>query len=785
MAEAGAPDRSRRGFTLDRPERLADTPGTGTLRIGTASVDLTPALGLDTAGFGFIASQHAQGVYGRLRGTLLLLEGADGNRVLLVATDLLAGTRFLSEALASRLGPELGLGIDRIWLCASHTHAGPGHLFGERFYDCLAAKTNDFDLDLARWMVERLVQAARRAADALAPGRIGWGAAPMWGLVWQRSLLAHLANHGEPSWMGAARRLKHARDAGHALNGTEPPERLDAAFQAVDARVQVLWAEDLEGQPMGVFGVLHATPAVLPAHMAVLSPDAVGVACRRVLHALHGDYGCEPVVGLAAGSMGDTNLVDPVLPIDDFRGLRGPDPDRQRREDLIDLTERVGRYVAAAVLRACARARERATADLPVEVRFEEALVPGKQGDGYRLPAEHQVGNAQFGGSELNRPSEPMIGTWWTLLSASLLTRLLRHWIVGEPSGRRSRWWYPIPVRLPVWGDDLHAPKSYVLYDILRGFGRRFYGRNPLAGDAFDPHLPVRHLRLGDLELVGLPVEPSAMTTARIRAALRPDAPHEVVLLGLCGGYAGYAVTPEEYRVQDYEGAATLWGRDFATYVQVVAERVAASQARPPGTLTESRVAGFDTDPRSAGSPIALEVPARALEPLTEVPVIRLGAYPADRRRLMALDELEAPAPGGGHDGLEALAARVHEDGDRLVLWGDWLSEHPRPEERAVPLGDGWIVRLEEEVGPADWRIVRWGSCAVDDREVSFYLRRTVSEDRTRVRWVASVRLPRDLVPDGRRVRWWIREHPGIRPIRGSEQRPWVWSAAGEGALEP
>jgi hypothetical protein len=32
--------------------------------------------------------------------------------------------------------------------------------------------------------------------------------------------------------------------------------------------------------------------------------------------------------------------------------------------------------------------------------------------------------------------------------------------------------------------------------------------------------------------------------------------------LSYCGDYAGYLTTPEEYDLQRYEGASTLWGRD-------------------------------------------------------------------------------------------------------------------------------------------------------------------------------------------------------------------------------
>ncbi|MFT7518688.1 MAG: neutral ceramidase, partial [Kiritimatiellia bacterium] len=272
----------RRGHTIARPQ------GTGSLRAAGARVDLTPALGVDTAGFGFIGSQHSRGLYGRLWATVLLIEGADGGRMLLVATDLLAGSRFISEHLGRELGPDLGLGVDRIWMGASHTHSGPGHYFGDRFYDCLAARTNDFDADTARFFVRQIAHAARRAADKLVPARIGTGSQTMWGSVWNRSFLPFAANFLPAGSASDDQLLAMARDKSTAINGETPPEGLTPGHLAVDARVQVLWVEGAKDRrPLGCFAIWHGTPTVLPAHMALLSSDVAGVATRHVHRCLH------------------------------------------------------------------------------------------------------------------------------------------------------------------------------------------------------------------------------------------------------------------------------------------------------------------------------------------------------------------------------------------------------------------------------------------------------------------------------------------------------------------
>lgn len=772
-----------RGFALPRPAEVLRPEATGQLRAGAASVDITPVLGLDLAGFGFRASRHSEGSYGRLRGTCLLLEGPDGNRVLLVATDLLAGSRYLTEGLARELAPDLGLTVDRIWLCASHTHAAPGHIFGERFYDCLASRANDFDVATADTIVRRLAAGARRAAAGLVPARVGVGDAPLWGLVWQRSLLQLAANLGAPERLSDAALDAAVRELMPEVSGHAPPDGISTAHAACDARCQAVWAESLDGRPLGVFAVVHGTPAVLPAFMALISPDAAGVASRRVHHALHGHFGSSVPVGIVAGIMGDTNLVDPTTEIGAFRARRQP-TSFQLREDLIGLMERVARGLADGVLRACARAREDAKPDRPVVVRFRTWEIPEAAGPGYRMPAEHQVGNGQFGGSELNRaPLDLPALSVWSLFSGRIASQVFLRWLTGEPSERRRQWWWPVPVRLPIRSRDGHSPKNHLVYDLLRRFARPWFGRNVRSGDGFDPYLPIRHLELGEHVLVGLPLEPSTVLSHRIRQAARSEAPHRVVLVGLCGSYVGYATTVEEYRVQDYEGAATVWGRDLGTMVVHAVGEMALEPGLEPGSVVDGE-AFFDTDVRRFGPPVALQTPPRPSEPFAGEATLTIGPLRDDvvHLGLPALPEPHDDGQGEGDVALVALARRVRDDVERRVLWGRWFSEMPAPSERFLDLGEGWCLRLEARAA-GGWVPVRWGPCVVDDTEVSAHLRRGLSADGTRVRWTWSLRLPPDLVPDGTEVRVVVADRPGLRPIEGTVTQSWVWRSDGRAPL--
>ncbi len=96
-----------------------------------------------------------------------------------------------------------------------------------------------------------------------------------------------------------------------------------------------------------------------------------------------------------------------------------------------------------------------------------------------------------------------------------------------------------------------HHPKVPML--ALSALGRRWVPR----------HLPLQWLSLPPFGLAAAPFEISSMAGRRARAWLeRESGLDRVAIAGLANGYAGYLTTPEEYDLQHYEGASTLFGRD-------------------------------------------------------------------------------------------------------------------------------------------------------------------------------------------------------------------------------
>jgi neutral ceramidase len=100
--------------------------------------------------------------------------------------------------------------------------------------------------------------------------------------------------------------------------------------------------------------------------------------------------------------------------------------------------------------------------------------------------------------------------------------------------------------------------------------------------------LPLGIARIGQLALVIGPAEFTTMSGRRFRDSVRQALPgvKYVVIAGYANDYAGYVATREEYEVQHYEGAATLYGPWTQAAYQQEFARLAADLAadRPSAT---------------------------------------------------------------------------------------------------------------------------------------------------------------------------------------------------------
>ncbi len=141
-------------------------------KAGVARAVITPREYMWMAGFAS-RDKPAEGILHDLWAKALALEDMQGNRVLLITTDLIGFERALSLSICKRLEREYDLERKNIILSSSHTHSGPvvnTNLFG--IYPPFDAHQEKQVMANRKFIEEQLVTVAGRAINSLAPARL-------------------------------------------------------------------------------------------------------------------------------------------------------------------------------------------------------------------------------------------------------------------------------------------------------------------------------------------------------------------------------------------------------------------------------------------------------------------------------------------------------------------------------------------------------------------------------------------------------------------------------------
>lgn len=308
------------------------------LRAGAASFDITPPNGGTT--LGYVRPDIAvEGVHTRLTGRALVLD--DGNtEVVLLATDL--AFPLDKDSVVARVA-DLGFTHETVLYTGTHTHSGPGHL--------------------EDWQLEQLAQAIREAHAAKARARAAWATREVPGVGRNRSIEAHLANHGLEQAYGQGRVEDDRLGVEHTL----------------DATLRVLRVERRDGTPLAAW-------LNFPVHLTMSTPAVdvwdADVAAPAQKH-LEGAIGRRGFLALYTnGSSGD------LMPVFDSYNATS----------LMDLN---GRRIARQARRAWRAAGRRIEDRVPVDVRWTRSCYCGQEVEpGRRVSSEPVWGLPFLGGSE-------------------------------------------------------------------------------------------------------------------------------------------------------------------------------------------------------------------------------------------------------------------------------------------------------------------------------------------------------------------------------------------------
>jgi len=357
------------------------------------------------------------------------------------------------------------------------------------------------------------------------------------------------------------------------------------------------------------------------------------------------------------GALGDANVVVPGLPVTSHGTKPTELPVALAR------VERAGRALAEGAARALRQARARCFDEgLRLEARFAEHVPSGAAvsapDDARRLAREGVLGAPMLGASEMAGGND-----------------LVRCFGYREGVTAMDLGWDPQDPHFPKVGLPVMAhPPTPLAFRLLRFRGA--VGGRPRT-----------------FLLAGLPAEVSAGLGARMRDALLAREGGEpgrvtVQIASLVGDYAGYFVTEYEYLAQQYEGAASVWGRWSGPWaIERMVELASSADAGGPAR----GVARFSSEPRPArwGDPVPW-LADKLLRPGGLWEGLRFG--------------------GGRHP-----ASRCYRVEDQVVVMGCWRGPASRDPVHAAP-----PLRLEIDPGDGSTQVATLDGAPVEEPAVSF-----------------------------------------------------------------
>ena len=485
--------------------------------IGRGMADVTgPVHGMQMWGFGR-ADQITEGLHIRQRSRAFVIAQADApaKRLVFVSADLGSIEHHITLAVIDRLQDRYGgvYTIKNVILSATHTHAGPGGYWHSRL-------DNGFDGGFYPEYFEAIVSGITysivKAHEDLQAGNIYLAKSQVANAGANRSMAAYLEN---------------------------PQAERDQYAENTPTEMTLLKFVDHSGA-IGALNWYALHPTAMNFYNRLISGDHKGYASWR-MEQQRGNRYTEENGFVAAFAQADAGDVTPNTNLDNT----GPG------ETDVETTKIMGERQLQAALAAYANASEPLLGgvqtrqiyvdlrDYPVADRFTKA---GKQ-----TTCPSAYGYSFAGGSTEDGGGHFLFREG--MIEQSVVLDFLIRLLAGAP-----RWTEPVK--------SCQAPKP-ILFETGSG-------APPLQSQIRSVTLAL----VGQLAILAVPAEVTTMAGRRLKAAVMDElgelATH-IVIAGYTNGYAGYVTTPEEYRVQQYEGGHTLHGRWTLPAYQQIASGLA------------------------------------------------------------------------------------------------------------------------------------------------------------------------------------------------------------------
>ncbi|XP_064457109.1 neutral ceramidase B-like [Ornithodoros turicata] len=543
--------------------------------IGVGIADITgPAAEIGMLGYGK-AGQLTSGIHIRVYSRAFIISDKK-SRVAIVNVD----SGMISDAVKTQVVEHLQdkygkhlYGEDNVLVTATHTHSSAGGFMQYLLYNI---QNQGYIKEVADVQTSGIIKSIDQAHNNMKRGYIYWNEGDVLHANINRSPSAYEAN---------------------------PKEERDLYNKNTDTRMFLLKFTDVHGNSIGMINWFAVHPTSMNNTNQLISGDNKGYAQLKFEQAMNGKalLGKGPfIAAFAQANEGDVSpnlegprCIDTGLPCDfetstcngrNYKCIAfGPGKDmfestkvlgERQFQKAMDLFNSASQKLSGPVAFAYQ------TVDMgryEVDDNEAEPATTCKAALGYSFAAGTTDGPGEFDFTQ-------------STTEATVFWNFLRDFI-QRPSKKLNKCQYPKPVLLPV--GEMRFPSQWVASVV-----------------------PTQLLKIGQAYIIGAPGEFTTMAGRRIMAAVRKvvsekDKDALIAFAGLSNTYTHYVTTFEEYQVQRYEGASTLYGpHTLAAYkkqFELLARCITESKPSPPAVPLPnliSRQISFKTPVVFDGVPI-------------------------------------------------------------------------------------------------------------------------------------------------------------------------------------
>ncbi|XP_055947030.1 neutral ceramidase-like [Argiope bruennichi] len=522
--------------------------------IGIGIADITgPAADINMMGYAKI-SQVTRGIHTRQYSRAFVISD-NSSRVAVVSIDSGMVSHIVKMEVVKALKEKFGelYTEENVMITATHTHATPG---GHLQYLLYLIPSQGFIRQTFYSLVKGIVKSVERAHDNMQPGHIYWNTGEVYNASINRSPTAYENN---------------------------PEEEKDRYETNVDRTMFLLKFTDIHDKPLGMINWFAVHPTSMNSSNHLISSDNKGAASLMFEQLMNGDEAL-PGKGPFVAAFAQSNAGD-VSP--NILGARCPS-DPSETCDIETST--------------CKGGKERCIAVGPGQDMFESTWIIGRR--------QYKTAKELFRTAD-QRVSGPVlfIHQFIDMSNIELESNGTERRTTCKPAMGFS--FAAGTIDCPGEFDFLQGTtKGSTLWNIVVDFIRRpskelkaCQAPKPIllaTGEMSLPYkwqpdvVPTQILYIGNVAILGVPAEITTMAGRRLRESVHKVLEEsssknnfQVVISSLSNAYSSYVTTFEEYQVQRYEGASTMYGpHTLEAYIrqfEMLADHVLLREDVDPG----------------------------------------------------------------------------------------------------------------------------------------------------------------------------------------------------------